>query len=257
MAETTTAAPAAPAAAAPVAPSGAPIAENGEGYAQAQFTPEQTAAVTHLGELRKQASDPALDRGKRDALMGKMSELSRHAFLGEKSPSWYSDAKPDPRLSDASDHNDMAEIGAPLSESMTADELSQLKFAGTVKGLHPIVSGAVSDFVREFAVPKVIADTILDRAVKHLGATHGEPAFERIETLSSEQEREYYDEASRGYPGGSDALGRLTTEIRDGLKSRGLLERFEKSGLTRTSLAYDARVLHALRLWLQTAPARA
>lgn len=217
----------------------------------------QTAAIAHLTELRKQASDPTLDHGKRDALMHKMSQLSRHAFLGEKSPSWFGAALPDPRLSDTSEYDPMSNLNAPLSEKMSADQLAQMKTAGTVKGLHPTVSGAIASFVSEMAIPKVIADTILDRAVKHLGSTHDEPAFERIETLSSEQQLEYYNEASRVHPGGSEALNRLTTEVRGMLQERGLLERFEKVGLTRTSLAFDARTLYALRLWLQTAPARA
>src|SRR2546423_6493592 len=151
MAEATTAAPVPAAPAVPVAPSGAPVTENGEGYAQAQFTPEQTAAVTHLAELRKQAADPALDQGKKDALMQKMSQLSRHAFLGEKSPSWYGDAKPDPRLSDTSEYDGMAEIGAPLADSMTPEQIKTFRGGAVIRGLSPAVSGAVSSFVQELA----------------------------------------------------------------------------------------------------------
>lgn len=214
----------------------------------------QTAAIAHLAELRTQAADPALDHGKRDALMKKMSELTHHIHLGAKAPAWLDGAKPDPRLSDTSEYDPMSSLNAPLSEKMSADQLAQMKTAGTVKGLHPTVSSAIASFVSEMAIPKVIADTILDRAVKHFGATHDESAYERIETLSPERQREFYEEASRAHPGGSEALNKLTTEVRGMLQERGLLERFEKTGLTRTSLAFDARVLHALRLWCQTSP---
>jgi hypothetical protein len=248
MTEATAPAPAA--APAPVAPSGAPIVENGGTYAEAQLSETQNAALKEVANLR-------IEYGKTptDAILKKMGALQVFALAGGEKPADFMPS--DPLPPDLSEHDDMAGTFSGLNKPMTADELSQLKFTGTVKGLHPTVSGAVSDFVREFAVPKVIADQILDRATKHLGATHDEPAFERIETLSSEQQREYYEEASRAHPGGSEALNKLTTEVRGMLQERGLLERFEKVGLTRTSLAFDARVLHALRLWLQTAPARA
>src|ERR1041385_6554325 len=77
------------------------------------MAPAQQAAVSHLADLRKQASDPALDHGKRDALMRKMSELSRHAFLGEKAPTWYAPAA-DARDTSTEPFDGMAEMNRQL-----------------------------------------------------------------------------------------------------------------------------------------------
>lgn len=249
MSEATTAAPVPAAPAAPVAPSGATVTE-GEGYAQAQLSDTQSAALKEVANLR-------IEYGKApsDAILQKMGALARFALAGGEKPADFMPAAPLPP--DLSEYDPMSGMGAPLSKSMSSDELAHFKSAGTIRGLSPAVSGAVSSFVQELAMPKVIADQILERALKHYGADFEGPALTNIEPLSPQQEREYHEEASRGYPGGADALNKLTIEVREGLKARGLLDGLEKRNLHRSSLAYDARTLHALRLWLQTAPARA
>jgi hypothetical protein len=232
------------------------------GHVEAQAAPmgeAQAAAVAHLAELRTQAADPSLDSGKRDALMKQLSELSRHAFLGEKSPSWYGEQKPDPKLSDTSDYDPMSSLNAPLSETMTADQVAQIRSGGTIRGLHPTTSAAVAEFVSEMAMPKIIADQILTSAVKHFGLMHDSPALtsaEAFRPLNAAEARDFYTEASR-LCGGSEKLDALGREVRELLQARGILSEMDRRGLTKTSLALDPRFLGTLRLWLKTAPARA
>jgi hypothetical protein len=234
--------------------------QQGSGHVEAPAaegaSESQTAAVAHLAELRKQAADPALDRGKRDALMQKMSELSRHAFLGERSPSWYGEQTPDPRLSDNSEYDEMSGALDGLAKPMTADEKSQFKFAGTVKGLHPAVNGEVSKFVEALAMPSVIANQILDRAVKHYGADFDGPALTKIEPLSAAEQADFYETGARIHPGGAPAFAKLAADVREALGPE-IVAELDRRGLTKTSLAYDARVLNALLFWGRTRPARA
>lgn len=245
-----------------VSSTGAPGNEAPQGgHVEAQAAPmgeAQAAAVAHLAELRTQAASE-LDSGKRDVLMKQLSELSRHAFLGEKSPSWYGQATPDPRLSDTSEYDPMSSLNAPLSEKMSSDQLAQIRSGGTIRGLHPTTSAAVAEFVSEMAMPKIIADQVLNSALKHFGLMHDSPALtsaEAFRPLNAAEAKDFYTEASR-LCGGSEKLEALSKEVRELLQAKGLLSELDRRGLTNSSLAYDPRFLGTLRLWLKTAPARA
>src|SRR5882672_12263985 len=96
---------------------------------------DQAAAVAHLGELRKQAADPTLDHGKREAIMQKMSELSRHAFLGAKAPAWYGETKPDARDTSNEEHDPLADALRGSTDTLTQAEHDQLVTHGKVQGL--------------------------------------------------------------------------------------------------------------------------
>jgi hypothetical protein len=256
MENTTQAAPAAGG----VPDSGAPVVESGEGYAAPEFTPAQTAGLAEINNLRAQASDPALEHGKRDALMQKLSEMQRHVFAGGEKPAWFGEALAvDPKTGMQEHDSFAASLGEGLTRPASAEELSHLRSAGTIKGLHPEVSGAVATFVRDLAMPKVIADEILARAVHHAGKEHDMPALSMAEAfrpLNDAEVQDFYNEASRVL-GGSDKLDALTKEVRGLLQERGILAEMDRKGFTKISLAFDPRVLYALRLWLQTAPARA
>src|SRR5206468_1522344 len=106
---------------------GAPVTENGEGYAEAQLSETQTAALKEAANLR-------IEYGKApsDAILKKMGALQRFALAGGEKPADFMPGDPPPP--DMREHDDMAGIGSGLTKPMSADELSQLKFAGTVKG---------------------------------------------------------------------------------------------------------------------------
>jgi hypothetical protein len=230
---------------------GAP-AVSGE-YVEAQLSETQHAALKEVASLR-------IEYGKTpsDALLHKMGKLQAFALGGGEKPADFMPG--DPLPPDLSEHDPLAAaFGDGLARPMGADELAMFKSAGTIRGLHPSTSGAVAALVQDLAMPKVIANQILDRSVKHFGQEHDGDALTAAEAfapLSPEQEREYREVACRVHPGGAPAFEGLSREVREMLKERGVLEALEKSGFMRSSLMFDARVLHALRLWCQTSAPR-
>jgi len=211
----------------------------------APMTAAQQSGIGKLAEIRAQISDPMTTREQKDGLMAQLSNLSRHVFLDEK----YGEAKPDPRATSNEPYIPGAEIAAPLREAPTKSDLSELVAAGKVKGLSEHTAGAVAAFVDSVKMPRVVADTLLDSVSRHYGATFDEQAV-NVEPLSQREEREFFELAASAHPGGQDGLNKLSGEVRDLLQRAGMLADFDKKGLTRTSLAFDSRVLNSLKLWL-------
>jgi hypothetical protein len=237
--------------------SGAPIVESGEAYATPTFSPEQTAGLAEINSLRSQASDPALDRGQRDVLMQKMSELQRHVFTGGDKPAWFG-AQP-AAAPDLSEHDSMRESLAGLEKSISPEEVETLRGSAVVRGLHPSTAGAVAKLVGELAMPRQIGSMLLDRVLKHAGAEHDYDALtaaQAFRPLTAEETEEYRTEASR-ICGGSQRFEALRAEVRSLLHARGLLEGMDRVFSKTSSLAYDPWLLGSLRLWLQSAPTRA
>jgi hypothetical protein len=218
----------------------------------APMAPEQAAAVAHIGELRKQAADPALTYEQRAVIIEKMSALSKHAWLGAKAPAWYSakSEAPPPDMRTLAEAADDLNLGsyAPMNDR----EHEHFVRAGNVQGLNPAVSNALAGFVHDLGMPAAIANIILGRAVRHYAADGEYAALDSIPKLTEADRKEYYEAACAAVPGGSVAYEKLVDNAEQALRDAGLLEQVERSGIFSTSLAFDPRVLNAIILFAKT-----
>ncbi len=86
----------------------------------------------------------------------------------------------------------------------------------------------------------------MDRVRAHVGATYEYPAESQLVPLSEAEPREYIETASRSV--GGKKLVELSQRAREFLAARGVLDEFDKNGLTMTTLAFDPKLLHTLAM---------
>jgi hypothetical protein len=134
----------------------------------------QGAAIEHINQLRREAMDPALDRHKRDAIVQKMSELSKHAFLQAKAPAWYGEAQPDARATSLTEYDPLGEsLAAAASATLTPQEYDQLVMHGKNQGLDAEGAKFAADFATRAGLDRVTARVITDRIVRHVAEGWG------------------------------------------------------------------------------------
>jgi hypothetical protein len=130
----------------------------------AQMSADQQAGVREIDNLRGEYGKPGADT---DQLVKRISELQRHVFNGGSKPSWYGDQKPDPKLTDLSEHNPMSQTFARAMQPMTGEESGQLRTHGLVKGLAPASASFVAQVAQRAGLDLVSGKTLADRAAHH------------------------------------------------------------------------------------------
>jgi len=194
------------------------------------------AAVVELGNLRKQASDPALDRDARDALMKKMSELSLHIFTGTKAPAWYGDKQANPKDTSVERYDGLDEMFAKVNQPLTTAEHEQLIREGIAQGVDRMTATLAADFAQKAGLDNVTATVIAKRAAKHDVDGWG------IGELTQEQHVELAQECVRRFGSNEKAIEQIDL-ANVYLEHMNLLDWVEKHA---GSLAYDPQIISML-----------
>ena len=240
--------------AAPAAPAQQPNVNVETGEAAPAFTPDQQGAFAEIETLRAELMDPARDRSQDGAKMEKLVETQKFAFGHGDRPSWMPGAQSDPRLTDQSEHDPLAQsFEGALRNEMSSDQAEQFRAGAVVRGLAPDAAETLTNITVGLGMPPTVAKQLLERALMH-GTEFGKAPLtgdELFQPLDAAGAREYALEASR-IMGGQERFAALATEVRSLLQQRGLLKGWDEYGLTKCSMAFDPRVLGAIRLWLLT-----
>lgn len=229
----------------PAAPA-APAAPAPQHDAQpAEMTADQQAGVARIGELMREAGDPALEHGKRDALNKKIVELQRHVFNGDKKPAWYGEQKPDPRLTDQRPHDPMRELDRAMATPASAQQVDQAVRNAVVQGVDRNLAQTVAQAGAELGLCESHVRGILDVVRAHHGRDHEYGADSDLRPLSEREVPEWLHEGQR-LAGGAEKFATLTQRARDFLEHKGVLAKFDQAGLTNSTLAFDPRLLIVL-----------
>jgi hypothetical protein len=133
---------------------------------------------------------------------------------------------------------------AHLADTMAPEEIAQYRAVGVNLGLHPAVSETMATMAAEFGIPRAIANDIQQVAVGHFG---GPDASDSIPVLDEAALAEMQAGAVAKY--GAEVIADLTTQARQVLADKGLLQKFDELGLTNSSMAFDRRTLRSIIFW--------
>jgi len=212
------------------------------------MTESQAAAMrwvdANRATLAKDPNNPWLQRQYRQAV--------QHALHGAPPPDWLpveasqdaGAAKPDAAPAVASKAEPDASGFAHVADVMDPQELAHYRNAGVNLGLHPTVSDTMATLAADFQIPRAVANDLQTVAVQHFG---GPDALDSIPVLDDAGLAEMQAAAVEKY--GEDVISELSIKARQVLADKGLLQKFDDLGLTRSSLAFDRRALRALIFW--------
>lgn len=220
----------------------APGATVAEGSAQpAELGAEQQAALKEIDRMRGEYGNTPSD--KRDALTQKISKLQRFAFgHGDKPADFMPGDPPPPDLREHDSLRDTFEqMAQPASEQQTKAAVNN----AVIQGVDRALAQKAADVCTVLGLSEGLTRNVLDRVRAHHGATHGHSSEADVAILADHEMPEYVNEAARFF-GSSQKLKEVSVRAREFLQSRGLLEKFDKSGLTRSTLAFDPKLLHTL-----------
>jgi hypothetical protein len=196
---------------------------------------EQQAALQEIGRMRASYSTTPSDQ--RDALTQKIVELQRYAFGTGPKPTWHGEQKPDPKLSDLSEYDPMAEAFAKGYEPMSTQDAQLVRSNVVLNGLSPQNADAFMDFAQEAQLPAIHARDISRRVAHHL-REGGDLA------LSPDEEREYALVAAGAF-GSVERLQEVRAKALAYLQSTPLGKLVQKE-LPNSSVFWDPRVLLSL-----------
>jgi hypothetical protein len=176
-----------------------------------------------------------------------------HALRGGPPPDWLpvdasqgtkADAKPSAAPVDPDSVNGFAHV----ADEMRPEELAHYRAAGVNLGLHPEVSEVMSTLAADFKMPRAIANDLQIVASTHF------KGHDAIPVLDDAGQAEMYQAAVDKY--GEDVISDLTAQARQVLAEKGLLQKFDDLGLTKSSMAFDRRALRALIFWGKASAAK-
>ena len=183
-------------------------------------------------------------------LLRQYREAAQHAFGNDVAPDWLpveagqgpeADAKPG---SAAPVDPESVSGFAHVADAMQPEELAHYRAAGVNLGLHPAVSETMAHLASEYKIPRPVANDLQAVAAQHFG---GADAFDVIPVLDDAGLAEMQAAAVAKY--GEDVITDLSTQARQVLADKGLLQQFDDLGLTKSSMAFDRRALRALVFW--------
>jgi hypothetical protein len=207
----------------------------------APMSKEHAAGHAELAKIRAGMADRTAPE-QRAQDWKKLTELHRHVFDKGAKPSWY--------LPDQQPPADMREWGGGLEAKLEAEaqpitaEISDRLLARTkVQGVAPHVAETGVEICRSLGLDEAASSTIMSRISKHYSA--GGMDGEGFIPLDQSETAEFAGEAAR-LMGGNDKLQAASERARQFLEHKGLLADLDKSGATKSSLAFDPRVINAL-----------
>ena len=205
----------------------------------APMSADQQAGVSAIRDLMREASDPTLERGKRDALNRKIVDLQRHVFNGGERPAWYGEQKSDPRTTSNEAFDPMADTMAKALEPMSAQDREHLALHSRVQGLDAQAASLLADFAGAAQFDINAAKSLANR-ISH----HAREGFGLQVQLTEAEHAEFAEECIRGY----GTMERAAQEVglaRAFLEHAGLATWVDKH-LADSSVQYDRHVIAAL-----------
>lgn len=177
----------------------------------------------------------------------------QHALHGAPPPDWLpveagDAAKPAAAPAEGKTDADAESGFARVADAMDPQELAHYRNAGVNLGLHPAVSDTMATLAAEFKIPRAVANDLQTVAVQHFG---GPDALDSIPVLDDAGLMDMQAKAVAKY--GEAEITELSVKARQVLADKGLLQKFDDLGLTKSSLAFDRRALRALIFWGEAA----
>lgn len=211
---------------------------------QPEMNAEQQAALADVERLRGEYIKAPSDQ--RDAIAAKISGRQRFAFgYGEKPADFM--PMPDPKLNDTRPHDSERDFFEALAQPASAQQIKGAVDNAVGQGVNRQLAERAAAVCAELQLSEGHAKTLLDRVRAHHGAAADFGPDSEIRLLADSEVDEYSEEASR-LLGSSLKLEELSLRARDFLAHRGVLEKFDSLGLTRSSLAFDPKLLHTLAM---------
>ena len=216
------------------APAAAPYVSDTTG-----MTPTQAEAMrfvdAHRAELLRGTSNATLLAQNREALS--------HALADGPVPDFIARASGQDTTRPADSQRDAFEAAAAPATEQQRDALVD---RAVLLGVARPLAQEAGRIAGELGLSEGHTKTLLDRVQRHHGADFDGAAEGSLRVLSREDEiAEYHAEASRSF-GSTEKFAEVSARAREFLAARGVLEKFDKAGLTGSTLAYDPRVLIAL-----------
>lgn len=196
------------------------------------------------------ANRAALARDPNNVYLVKLNRAALdHGLRGGPAPDWLpveagQGAKADAKPSAAPVDSESVSGFAHVADAMQPEELAHYRSTGVNLGLHPAVAETMMHMAGEHGLPRAVANDLQTVAVQHFG---GPEAFDSIPVLDDAEQAEMQAAAVAKY--GEDTFTDLTTKARQVLADKGLLQKFDDLGFTKSSMAFDRRALRALIFW--------
>lgn len=228
------------------APGPAPAAASAPQHnAAGEMSAEQQAGIAHINTLRAQAVDPALTREQREAVNQKIAQMQSHVFNGAPRPAWYGEQKPDPKQTDMRPNDPTRDAFEAAHAPATGEILKFAVDSAVVQGVDRQMAQQVVDMCGELELSGGAVKDILSRVRAHHGAELDRAPDTKLHVLAADERAEYEAVASKML-GSTERFNTLTERARAFLAHKGVLERFDRLGLTNSSLAYDPKLLLVL-----------
>lgn len=205
------------------------------------MTESQAAAMrwvdANRATLAKDPDNAWLQRQYRQAV--------QHALHGAPPPDWLPVGADGPQPAESSE-------ATPATNDIHAqphspEQLAQFRVDAINRGLNPAVADVLATMASDCAVPAPVANDIKAVALAHYGPDGRMAGVDSIPVLDDEGLAEMYAAAVDKY--GEETFTDLTAAARETLQRKGLLAKFDELGFTRSTLAFDRRVLRALAYW--------
>jgi hypothetical protein len=216
------------------APSGT-ISSEGEVQA-AQAPVRNDSQIRALAEIQSLRTEIAKAGGQATSQQrARLDQVWKHAHADGRAPADYAAIKPE-------DHRPADGLRDALeaeAQTLTQQQAERLLARAKVQGVAPEMAQVSLAACQSLGLDEVSTQTVLSRIAKH---NSGEADF----YIPTEAEAvEYQAEASRLY-GGNERFRAASERVRAFLERKGVLAEWDRMGLTRSSLAFDPRVLNAL-----------
>ena len=219
---------------------GAPT--GGEQQSGQQFNAEQSAALQRVESLRGDfLKAPSGDA--RDKVANEITALQRFAFgHGEKPAGFMPESAKAP---DLREHDSLRTMFEDLAKPTTDEVVKGVIDKVVVQGVNRALAEEVAHTCVDLGMSEPHTRAILDCVREHHGATpHGGPDTD-FKLVREDEVEELMSKAGQAF-GGTDKFEAASERAREFLKAKGVLDEFDRLGLTRSTLAFDARLIHTL-----------
>jgi hypothetical protein len=215
--------------------------EGGGSVEVPQMGADQQAALKEVDRLRGEyGKTPS---GERDAVMQRMSKLSRFAHgIGEKPFDFLPGDPPPP---DMREHDSLRSEFEKELQPATELQTKALVNGAVIQGLDRGLAQNTADICAALDLGEVQTKIMLDRVQRHHGANHEFSADKDIRALDEAGIAEYVGEASKRF-GSYEKFQAVSERARDFLAHKGALALLDKHAITRSTLSFDPFLLTLL-----------
>ncbi|MGQ0511428.1 MAG: hypothetical protein ACT4P9_12525 [Betaproteobacteria bacterium] len=180
-------------------------------------------------------------------LSRRISEALDHAYRNGPAPGFL--PQPDSARAAQADatrpHDSLRDVFEAAAQPASEQQIGAAVDSAVVQGVNRELAERAAGICADLALSEGATRTILDRVRAHHGSSFEAGPDSDIAILTDAETQEHIAEASRLY-GGTEKLEAASRQAREYLRARGVLDKFDKAGITRSSLAFDPKLLSAL-----------